>query len=138
MGFWDKVKATFGVGQPKMEASLTPEMLKAGQTLEVQWTLTGGTREVPIKDFTVGIFKHTKRRDSEGKETWDVRRVENKVFEMNDQILAPGQKISKQAQIQIPGDAPESKVGRNKYTLVVKADVPGMDPKKTLRFTITG
>ena len=134
MGFFDKIKGMVGIGQPKLELTLTSTQINRGDSIKGKAVLTGGSRDVPVKFFLVEHVEILTRREWSDslKKTVDrkVRTTVNKIqIDKNDAVLEGGNTM------EIDIDMPVSTGARNSghpyaHELKVTVDVPGLDPSK--------
>lgn len=135
MGFFDKIKGMVGIGQPKLEFTLTSNQIKRGNSITGKAVLTGGSTEQPVKLFLIEHVEVLTRREWSDtlKKTVDkkVRNTINKIeVPKNDELIKPGETM------EIDFDLPVSTAAMNSghpyaHELKISVDVPGLDPSKT-------
>ena len=110
MGFFDKIKAAVGIGQPKMEASIDSTQLQRGSNITGKLTLTAQDREVPVKSFIVELQEVRVTREwSETTKQYENRKkyatIGKKEMAENNYVLKAKESVSRDFDIRIPGDA---------------------------------
>ena len=133
MGILDTIMGWFGIGQPKVTATLDKTTIGPGGLLTATIVLEGGSRPVPVTAVEVYFKKESPLGDDGGK-TWDTL-VEERVY-LGDQVLAQGQSIETQITFQVPTDL-EPTDGDITYEVDCSAAVPGWDPEQEIAVTIT-
>ncbi|MEI6312603.1 MAG: sporulation protein [Bacteroidota bacterium] len=135
MGFFDKLKSMVGIGQPKLVFTLESNQIKRGDSIKGKATVTGGSREVPVKHFLIEHVEVLTRREwSDVSKSMVDKKIKNTVNKLeipkNDEMLKPG------ATMEISFELPVSLSAMNTghpyaHELKVSIDVPGLDPSKT-------
>lgn len=131
MGFFDKLKASVGIGQPKMALTLENTQVQRGQALKGKFTLTAKDREVPIKQFEVELIQiKTTREWSDATKNYVDRKhnttIAKKEIPKNDHVLKSNESISDEFSIDISGGI--FSTGQSiSYEVKVSADIPGLD-----------
>ncbi len=131
MGFFDKLKASVGIGQPKMELTLENSQVQRGGTLKGKFTLTAKDREVPIKQFDVELIQiKTTREWSDATKKYVDRKhnstIAKKEIPKNDHMLKANESISDEFSIEVSGGI--FSTGQSiAYEVKVGADIPGLD-----------
>lgn len=131
MGFFDKLKASVGIGQPKMQLTVNSTQVKAGATLAGSFTLTAQDREVPVKQFEVELIQvKTTREWSDTTKDYVNRKHNNtlvkKVIAKNDEVIKAKQSMTESFEVIVPSDVFSTGQWYS-YQLKVSADIPGLD-----------
>ncbi|OFY90510.1 MAG: hypothetical protein A3K10_09215 [Bacteroidetes bacterium RIFCSPLOWO2_12_FULL_31_6] len=134
MGFFDKLKASIGIGQPELSIKLDSNQVKAGTSIKGTITLTGKSRDIPVEKLLIEFLEVTTRREwnSATKSYMDKKteQVLGKLdFPKNNQVLKVGESMTESFTLAV---SPVTFSG-NPYSHKVKAsaDLPGLDPRKT-------
>jgi sporulation-control protein spo0M len=136
MGFFDKIKAMVGIGQPKMEFTLQTTQIRRGDSIKGKAVLTGGSREVPVKSFLIEHIEILTRRewsDSLNKTVDNkVRNTVNKIeIPKNNEVITAGNTM--EVEFELPVSTGAMNTGHPyAHELKVSADCPGLDPSKTV------
>lgn len=131
MGFFDKLKASVGIGQPKMELTLENSQVQRGSALKGKFTLTAKDREVPIKQFEIELIqiKTTREWSDTTKKMVDRKHnstIAKKEIPKNDHVLKANESISDEFSIEVGGGI--FSTGQSiAYEVKVAADIPGLD-----------
>lgn len=131
MGFFDKLKASVGIGQPKMALTLETTQVSRGSTLNGSFTLTAKDREVPIKQFEIELIQIKTTREWSDTTKDYVNRKHNttivkKEIPKNDHVLKANESISDKFSIEISTGILAT--GQSiAYEVKVNADIPGLD-----------
>jgi sporulation-control protein spo0M len=136
MGFFDKIKAMVGIGQPKMDFSLQTTQIRRGDSIKGKAVLTGGSREVPVKSFVIEHIEILTRRewsDSLNKTVDNkIRNTVNKIeIPKNNEVITAGNTM--EIEFELPVSTGAMNTGHPyAHELKVSADCPGLDPSKTV------
>jgi sporulation-control protein spo0M len=128
MGFFDKIKGAVGIGQPKLDFSLSTPSIKRGETLEATLSVEGQSRALPMKNCGVSVYLHHTSKDSNGAKKTERKRIYRDIKDLEGTILEEGDTHTWSFNITIPSNISESG-GSISYTTVGFLDVPGMDPE---------
>ena len=135
MGFFDKIKAAVGIGQPDIQVNLDSSQVKAGTTIKGSITLTGKSREVPVDKLLVEFVEITTRREwsdvTKGYVDKKTEQVLGKMeFPKNNQMLKDGQSMTETFSIAV---SPVTYSGTPfSHKVKASADLPGLDPRKAI------
>lgn len=135
MGFFDKLKASVGIGQPKVDFTLQSNQIKRGESIKGSATLTGGSGNVPVKFVLIEHVEILTRREWSDtlKKMVDVkvRNTVNKTqINKNDEVLASGAVMN--VDFELPVSISAMNTGHPyAHELKISLDVPGLDPSKT-------
>lgn len=135
MGFFDKLKSSVGIGQPKVELVLDTNMIDMGNQLNCTINITGGTPELPMKEVGITINQIQKYKDNEGKPKTDKNRVLRHALPWDGQLL----EVEGSASFEIPINIPEKILPSEKnlkYEIRGWLDIPGMDASQKHDLTI--
>lgn len=130
MGFFDALLGMFGIGQPKLTASIDQTTLKRGALVTVKVRLEGGKREIPLTAL-VAAFKSEKPL-KDGQKTWDTLTEEKLYF--GKQLIQTGDVVEAAITLQVPKDCEVKSDIR--YFVEASADVPGWDPEHEVDVTV--
>jgi len=136
MGFFDKIKAMVGIGQPKMDFTLQTTQIRRGDSIKGKAVLTGGSREVPVKSFVIEHIEILTRRewnDSLNKTVDNkIRNTVNKIeIPKNNEVITAGNTM--EIEFELPVSTGAMNTGHPyAHELKVAADCPGLDPSKTV------
>lgn len=140
MGFFDKIKGAVGIGQPKLELSLEGNQVKRGETLNGSFTMTGGSRALPVDKFVIEhVEVHTRREWSNTTKNYVDRKVRNTVNKIEitkgGAEIQPGETMEESFELPVSSSAMPS--GHPyAHELKVSADVPGLDPNKKVEIFV--
>lgn len=135
MGFFDKLKGAIGIGQPKLEVSLSPNPVRQGSTVTVNIKLTGGSRALEVKEVMVRFFQKVKKANEQGTEFFDKQELADQNIDLKNYNLKPNAVWEGSVQFELPADI-ELTGSDHKYEIGVQVDVPGLDPRKLVDMTI--
>jgi sporulation-control protein spo0M len=136
MGFFDKLKASVGIGQPKMALTLDSTQVQRGTALKGKFTLTAKDREVPIKQFEVELIQtRTTREWSDAQKDYVNRKhnstIVKKEIPKNGYVLKANESISDEFSFEVSdGILPTG--SSISYAVKVAADIPGLDASDRL------
>lgn len=131
MGFFDKLKASVGIGQPKMALTLDSTQVQRGSALKGTFTLTAKEREVPIKQFEIELVQTRTTREWSDTQKDYVNRKHNstivkKEIPKNGHVLKSKESISDSFSFDVSdGILPTG--SSISYAVKVSADIPGLD-----------
>jgi sporulation-control protein spo0M len=134
MGFFDKIKAAVGIGQPKVDFTLQSNQIKRGESIKGKITATAGTKETPVKFFLIEHVEIVTRREwSDSLKKMVDKEIKNTVnkiqIQKNDEMLMPGTTMD--LDFELPVSSSAMNTGHPyKHELKVSIDVPGLDPSK--------
>lgn len=140
MGFFDKLKASVGIGQPKVEINLESAQIKRGDSIRGTAILTGGSGEAPIKYVTIEHVEIITRKEwnSSREQMVDTKtkNIINKLQIPKDNEILPAGGV-----MRIDFELPVSTGAMNTgfpyaHELKVSLDVPGLDPTRTVEIFI--
>ncbi|MDX2362583.1 MAG: sporulation protein [Crocinitomicaceae bacterium] len=135
MGLWDKIKSNVGIGQPKVELVLDTNMIAMGGQVTCTINITGGTRELPMKEVGITINQIQKYKDGDGKPKTDTNRVLKHALPLDGQLL----EVEGSASFELPINIPEKILPSEKnlkYEIRGWLDIPGMDASQKHDLTI--
>lgn len=131
MGFFSKLKAAVGIGNPKIELTIENSQVHRGDTIKGVIKLTGTSGEVPITSFIVELVeKITQTRwngNTKKEETFVVDNVIAKqIIPKNGQIIKAEEIINEVFEVLV---SPNSKITTFPvaHILRVSVDIPGLD-----------
>ncbi len=133
MGIMDTIMGWFGIGQPKVTATLDKDTVGPGGLVTATVTLEGGSRPVPVTAIEI-YFKKESPLGEDGGKTWDTL-VEERIW-LGDQVLEQGDTMEASLTFQVPTDI-EPTEGEISYEVDCSAAVPGWDPEVELELTVT-
>ncbi len=140
MGFFDKMKGMVGIGQPKLEVTLTKDQVNRGSSITGKAVLTGGSREIPVTKFELEHLEVLTRREwsdtmkkmVDKKKTTTVNKI---VIDKGGEVLKPGETMEVEIDMPVSSGAMNSSHPYS-HEFKVNVDVPGLDPNKTIKIYI--
>ncbi len=140
MGFFDKIKAAVGVGQPKMSVTVNNTQVQRGTAISGKCTLTAQDRQVPIEKFEIEFTQirttrewNAEKNDFENKKHFTT--IAKKEVPMNGHILKAKESISEDFSIEASSDILST--GQSiSYMLKVSADIPGLDASEKIEIFV--
>lgn len=139
MGFFDKLKAAVGVGQPTLQIvtgdiNAPKTQFKLSEPLVAEIVIEGKAGEVELNSLEVRLVETVTVlvKNNEGKlnEEKKDRIIAQQIFTLNKEKIKPGQVISKTATIHITNASVTGMPYSHK--LVAVLDCTGLDPKKEM------
>jgi sporulation-control protein spo0M len=134
MGFFDKIKAAVGIGQPKVDFTLQSNQIKRGESIKGRIVATGGTKETPVKSFLIEHVEILTRREwSDSLKKMVDKEIKNTVnklqIQKNDELLMPG--TTMEVDFELPVSSSAMNTGHPyAHELKVSIDIPGLDSSK--------
>ena len=140
MGFFDTLKSVVGIGNPKIAFNVTTDRIRRGTAITGTVTLTGGSRETPVKNITVEHIEILSRREWSSTTNSYVERktetvVNREVFDKDGYLLKPGETITENFELLV-SELAMCTGYPYEHKLKVSADVPGLDPAKSIKILI--
>ena len=139
MGFFDKLKASVGIGQPKIEIKVTGTQFKRSDPIKGQITLTGKTKEVPVDSINVEfvearveqVWSDTLKKYVDEKKEQVVGKVN---IPKGKYILKPEEVITEPFEMIIS----HAMVSGHPWSHKIKAsaDLPGLDPRTSVEIFV--
>lgn len=141
MGFFDKVKASVGIGQPKLEIILSNKQCRQSELLKGKMVLEGKARECPIDHFMVQFLEIKTETEVSYKDGEPQRREIKKKqvmgehkFPMNGKAIREGEKVEVDFEFNIShawlSGHPFS------HKLEASVDMPGLDPRASVEIFV--
>lgn len=140
MGFFDKLKASVGIGQPKMTVTVENTQVQRGGTISGKLSLTAQEREVPVKQFEIEFtqIKTTREWNAQKKDYEDRKHfttIAKKEIPKGGQVLKAKESMTEDFSIDVSGGILST--GQSiTYMLKVAADIPGLDASEKVEIFV--
>lgn len=133
MGFFSKLKAAVGIGNPKIEFSLENTQVPRGNSFKGTIKLTGSSGEIPVTSFIVELVEEVTQKRWNGntkkEETFVVDTTIAKIIlPKNGQIIKENEILSESFEILVSPNAHITSFPVE-HKLKVSADIPGLDSR---------
>jgi len=125
----------FGIGQPKVEMSISPQSVGRGAILTGTVQITGGTRLIPATAFEARLRQRTRVKTKDGMRT-DSEVLFEETAPQGGAIIEPGATMSWSFVLQVPADAAPTS-SDVEYEVEASLDCPGWDPSSSQALTVT-
>lgn len=135
MGFFDKLKAGVGIGQPKVNLHLSSDAVHRGETLICTLEITGGTRELEMNECGISVYQYRETVNEKGETKSHKKRIYRDAIPLDKAPLKPEEEKSWEIRLKIPTSVNPSDDSVS-YKIVGFLDVPGLDPQDKQELTI--
>ena len=140
MGFFDKIKASVGIGQPKLEIQVTGTQFKRSEPIKGTLSLTGKSREVAVDSINVEfveikvqqVWSDTLKKYVDEKKEQVIGKVN---IPKGKYMLKPEETITENFELTVN----HAMVSGHPWSHKIKAaaDTPGLDPRASVEIFVT-